>query len=236
MVLGHSQTLKLKHKHTYTLPVRDTEPLCVSSSARSHRPVPWPHVRLGRAASCAVSPSHGLTLFSLPSSGLPTPQPHRDAAAPSRTDPGLGPSFPGAEGVSEVRRLLKQQVPRLLPYRARPGLESRRRTRRSQGRGLRDGRGPVRGRRWDRTRRRAGGARGAGPGLRHPPRQRTSSETRGGWGRHSGPHLSGPTVGNGPQAGAPWALLTWPPIAAPAAQLPAPRGARPGSASARVAA
>lgn len=30
-----------------------------------------------------------------PPSGRPTPQPHRGAAVPSRTNPGLGPSFPG---------------------------------------------------------------------------------------------------------------------------------------------
>lgn len=150
------------------LPVRHTETLCVSCSARRHRPVPWPHVRPGWAASCAVSPSHGLTPFRPPSPHPAAPRRSRTEAPPSRPAPVLvSVQVSRAEGVSGACRLLKQKVPPLLPNCARPGLESRPQDAQVQGQG---------------TQRRAGagarktpgqdaGAGGAEPGLRHPPRQ-----------------------------------------------------------------
>lgn len=85
--LTHSglRSLTHTHIHTHTACHWHIEPLCVFSSARSHRPVPWPHVRPGRAASCAVSPSHGLTPFRPPH--LAGPRRSRTEALPSRPAP-----------------------------------------------------------------------------------------------------------------------------------------------------
>lgn len=148
------------------LPVRHTETLCVSCSARRHRPVPWPHVRPGWAASCAVSPSHGLTPFRPPPPHTRLP---RAAAALRRRRPVPHPSwcrskFPGQRASPELADSSNRKSRCCFPTAHGQAWSRGRRTRRSRGRGLRDGRGPVRGRRRDRTRGR--GAQSPGCGIR----------------------------------------------------------------------
>lgn len=107
------------------LPVRHTETLCVSCSARRHRPVPWPHVRPGWAASCAVSPSHGLTPFRPPPPHTRLP---RAAAALRRRRPVPHPSwcrskFPGQRASPELADSSNRKSRRCFPTaHARPGV------------------------------------------------------------------------------------------------------------------
>lgn len=203
---------------------RHTEPLCVSRSARRHRWVPAPRSPgLGRLTR-RVTHSHGLTPFgttplAAPGRRRPVPHPVLVSVQVSR-----------AEGASRVRRLLKLQVAPLLPHRARPGLESRPEHAQVRGQGAQ---GPAGVGARKTPRRDAGAARargGAGTGLRHPPRRRTSSGTRGGRGRRSGPQPSGPGREERPRGlGLSAPSLPGRAAAAPAAQLRSRRrGAGPG--------
>lgn len=210
-----------------TLPVTDTQSPSVSPAwPRRHRPVSRPHVPGAGPPHAPCHPQSRADTVQTPPLRAP-----RAAAAPRRRrpvshpHPGRGPSFPGPG------RLWGPPTPQTSssadacpPRTAGPRVAAGRHA------GLGDTRGPG-------ARKTPGqdaeAERGAGWGLRHPPRRRTSSETRGARGRHSGPHPSGP--GRKWLGWAPRVLLTWPPRSSSSSRFPGQRGARYAPAAAQAA-